>query len=139
MMQKLLLQCLTALILIISLTSCEDLFNNSDTKPDGSAPYVRLDAPLNNSVFMSGKTIPIQSLISDKDKIKELEVQVVNLADGSLNQTVWGYKKHPKTNPVIVDTTIKASSLPQGSYLLRMSLTDNRTNSKVKEVRFSIR
>ncbi len=138
MIQKFILKSLVALIFVGILTSCEDLFDTSGTKPDGSAPAVRLEAPQNKSVFTLGNNVPIKSVISDKDRIKEMEVQVVHVSDGSLNQTVWGYKKNPTTNPVIVDTAIDASVLAPGTYLLRMNLVDNRTNTKVKEVFFSV-
>ncbi|PSR52575.1 hypothetical protein AHMF7605_03055 [Adhaeribacter arboris] len=139
MIQKHLLNSVLAVVLFFFLASCEELFDTSDTKPDGSAPAVRLEAPQNNSVFSLGNNVPIKSVISDKDRIKEMEVQVVLLADGSANQTVWGYKKNPTTNPVIVDTTINTAVLTPGNYLLRMNLVDNRTNSKVKEVFFSVK
>ena len=139
MIQRRLFNCFLALLFISTLTSCEDIFDTSGTKPDGSAPAVRLDGPLNNSVFAAGSKVTIKSTISDKDRIKEMEVQVVHISDGNTNNTVWGYKKYPTTNPVIVDTTIDASVLTPGNYLLRMNLVDNRTNTKVKEVFFSVK
>src|SRR5690349_16776538 len=85
-------------------SACTELLNDSDTAPDGSAPAIQLQAPAENSLFNRGNIIPIKSVISDKDRIKEMEVQVIKISQGVASPVIWGYKKFPKTNPVIVDT-----------------------------------
>ena len=127
------------MILVIGLAVCEELFNESETGPDGSLPYVRLQAPTEKSLFKTGQDVKIASTISDKDGIQEMDIKVVRMSDGAISQTVWGYKKFPTTNPVIVDTLISATNLTKGDYLLRLNLIDKRTNTQTKEVRFSVK
>lgn len=127
------------LSILCTLASCEELFNESETGPDGSVPFVRLQAPNDNSVFKIGQNVKIVSTISDKDGIQEMDVKVVKVSDGAASQAVWGYKKFPTTNPVIVDTLIAANNLTAGEYLLRLNLIDKRTNVQVKEVHFTVK
>lgn len=138
-MQKILLRTLILVLNAGLMAGCTDFFNDSSNRSDGSAPAIRLQAPIENSAFSVGQDVKIQSVISDKDRIKEMEVQVVKIAEGLPSKTVWSYKKFPTTNPVIVDTTIASAGWEEGEYLLRMNLVDNRTNAKVREVRFTIR
>lgn len=139
MNSKHLLRAAFLLLVVFSTAGCEELLNESDTKPDGSVPFIRLQAPTDNSVFKTGQNIKLISSISDKDGIQEMDIQVVKLLDGAASQAVWGYKKFPTTNPVIVDTLIAATDLTKGNYLLRMNLVDKRTNTQIKEVRFSVK
>ncbi len=136
---KNILSCLIILVWIGILSGCADLNKDSETAPDGSLPAIQLQAPTDNSIFTSGNTIAIKSVISDKDKIKEMEVQVVKISQGSASEAIWGYKKFPITNPVIVDTLMNTTGLTSGHYMVRFNLVDNRTNVGVKEVHFLIR
>ena len=124
---------------VSTLSGCTELLNDSDTEADGSVPAVQLQAPTDNSIFAAGSTVFIKSVISDKDKIKEMEVQVVKVSQGSTSEAIWSYKKFPTTNPVIVDTTLNTAGFTSGHYLIRFNLVDNRTNVGVKEVHFLIR
>ena len=121
------------------LGGCTELDKDTATVPDGSVPAIQLQAPSDNSIFASGNTISIKSVISDKDKIKEMEVQVVKVSQGSTSEAIWGYKKYPTTNPVVVDTIMNTTGFTSGHYMVRFNLVDNRTNVGVKEVHFLIR
>ncbi len=127
------------LVFLSGLSGCSELLNDSDTEADGSLPAIQLQAPTDNSVFTTGHTISIKSVISDKDRIKEMDVQVVKVNQGRTSAAIWGYKKFPTTNPVIVDTTMNTAGFTSGHYLIRFNLVDNRTNVQVKEVHFLIR
>jgi hypothetical protein len=122
---------------LFAFTACEELLNEDTTSPDGSVPYIAVQAPYENSVFSAGQVVRIKSEITDKDKIKRLEVHVTR-TDGA-GGDVWGYTKHPQKNPVIVDTTFSAAGLGKGSYLISLNTIDGRTNVGTKTIRFSIK
>jgi len=136
--------------LVAVFTGCEEYFEKKDSQPDGSKPYIAISAPADNSVFSSNEAIKIESVISDKDKVKELEVQIVQLGEGgSVNnksigtdnsaKALWSFKEFPKTNPVVVDTALAAANLPAGEYLLTLNTIDNRTTVGIKEVHFTVK
>jgi len=140
-----------ALLALLGLfTGCEEYFAEKDSEPDGSKPYISVMSPANNSVFARNQNIEIESLLSDKDNIKELEVQIVKLNSESSfstttidtttsgNKAVWSFKKYPTQNPVIIDTTVAASVLTAGNYLLVFNGIDGRTNVGTKEIKFTV-
>ncbi|RDC63922.1 Ig-like domain-containing protein [Adhaeribacter pallidiroseus] len=139
MLYKNVLASFITLVWVGVLSGCAELNKDSETAPDGSLPVIQLQAPTDNSIFTSGNTISIKSTISDKDRIKEMEVQVVKVIQGSTSEAIWGYKKFPTTNPVIVDTSMNTTGLTSGHYMVRFNLVDTRTNAQVKEVHFLIR
>jgi hypothetical protein len=122
---------------LFAFTGCEELLQEDTTSPDGSLPYISMVAPYENSVFTSGQAVRIKSEITDKDKIKKLEVHVTK-SDGA-GGDVWGYTKFPKKNPVIVDTTFSAAGLAKGDYIITLNTIDGRTNVSSKITRFSVR
>jgi hypothetical protein len=137
--------------LVAVFTGCEEYFEKKDSEPDGSKPYIAISAPADNSVFSSNQAIKIESVISDKDKVKELEVQIVQLGEvgiANANKSIggdnnakalWSFKEFPKTNPVVVDTAFAAATLPAGEYLLTLNTIDGRTNVGIKEVHFTVK
>ena len=150
-----------ALVALVAVfTGCEEYFEKKDSEQDGSKPYIAISAPADNSVFAPNQSIKIESLISDKDNVKELEVQIVKLqglgngnanANANINananagnndngnKAVWSFKKFPLKNPVVVDTALAASALPAGTYLLTLNSIDGRTNVGTKEVKFTVK
>ena len=140
---------LALIALVAVFTSCEEYFEKKDSQPDGSTPYIAISAPAQNSVFDNNEAIKIESVISDKDQVKELEVQIVRLGEsadeaskavaGNASEAVWGFKDFPIKNPVVIDTALTSASLPAGDYLLTLNTIDNRTNVGIKEVRFSVK
>jgi hypothetical protein len=134
-----------ALVALVAVfTGCEEYFEKKDSEADGSTPYIAISAPADNSVFTQNQTIEIESLISDKDQVKELEVQVVKLAEstkqvGNISESVWSYKDFPVKNPVVIDTVLAASNLAPGNYLLTLNSIDKRTNVGIKEVHFTVK
>lgn len=126
--------------LVVALTafsSCEEMFKEDTTSPDGSVPYIAVQSPNDNASYASQQQITIKSEITDKDKIQQLEVHVTR-ADGA-NGDVWGYTQYPKKNPVLVDTAFSAASLTPGNYIITLNTIDGRTNVGSKVIRFSIK
>jgi hypothetical protein len=121
---------------VAAMTSCEQLFNEDVTSPDGSSPLITINTPYDNTVYSTSQAIRIQSEISDKDKISQLDVKVTKL-DGS-NQ-VWGFTKFPMKNPVILDTAFSAAGLAAGNYVLTLNTIDGRTNVGTKEIKFTVK
>lgn len=122
---------------LAALSSCEELWNEDTTSPDGSLPFIHVLSPNENTVFTSLEQVRIKSEISDKDKIKQLEVHVSRVNAGTGD--VWGYTKYPLKNPVIIDTTFSAAGLPAGDYILTLNTIDGRTNAGSKVIRFSVK
>jgi hypothetical protein len=131
------LKLLPLIFSLAAFTSCDELLNEDTTSPDGSLPYISMLAPYENSVFTSSQSVRIKSEISDKDKIKRLEVHV-SKSDGT-GGDVWGYTKFPKKHPVIIDTTFSAAGLATGDYIITLNTIDGRTNVGSKVIRFSIK
>ena len=137
--------------LVAVFTGCEEYFEKKDSEPDGSKPYIAISAPADNSVFAGDQPIKIESVISDKDDVKELDVQIVKLDAAAManassnnsspgtNTAVWSFKKLPVKNPVVIDTFMAASALPAGDYLLTLNTVDGRTNVGSKEVKFTVK
>ena len=122
------------------LVSCEDYYAQKDGEADGSNPYISIAAPGQNAVFNQNQSIKLESLLSDKDKVKKIEVQIVNLnKEGEDNETLLTFNKFPKKNPVVLDTAISTADLPAGDYLLILNGTDGRANMGTKEVNFTIK
>ena len=147
-----------ALVALVALfTGCEEYFEKKDSEQDGSKPYIAISAPADNSVFATTQSIKIESVVSDKDNVKELEVQIVKLEGSEIgngnanananavntgngsNKAVWSFKKFPIKNPVVVDTAFAAANLPAGNYLLTLNSIDGRTNVGTKEVKFTVK
>ena len=151
-----------ALVALVALfTGCEEYFEKKDSEQDGSKPYIAILAPADNSVFATDQSIKIESVVSDKDNVKELEVQIVKLEGSEIgngnananatananagntgngsNKAVWSFKKFPIKNPVVVDTAFAAANLPAGNYLLTLNSIDGRTNVGTKEVKFTVK
>lgn len=149
---------LALISLVVIFTGCEEYFEKKDGEPDGSNPYIAISSPADNSTFIGTQSIKIESVISDKDDVKEFEVQIVKMEDAkgpnanananatdnansisSNNHAVWSFKKFPIKNPVVVDTAFSASQLPAGEYLLTLNTIDGRTNVGIKEVKFTVK
>lgn len=121
-------------------SGCEEYFAEKDAEADGSDPYISISAPAQNSVYDNNGSIKIESLLSDKDFVKEIEVQVVSLdSSAKSNEPILSFKKFPKKNPVILDTTLATADLPVGEYLLILNGIDGRTNVGTKEVKFLVK
>jgi predicted phage tail protein len=128
---------LTFALLLATFSGCGELFDEDSTAPDGSVPYITVQSPYDNTVYSGQEVVRIKSEISDKDKIQQLEVHV-SRTDGN-NGEVWGYKKFPKKNPVLIDTTFSAAGLASGNYAITLNTIDGRTNVGTKVIRFSIK
>ena len=122
---------------LAALSSCEELWNEDTTTPDGSVPYIAVQSPHDNTIYTAQQQVRIKSEISDKDKIKQLEVHVspVNAGTGD----VWGFTKFPKKNPVILDTAFSAAGLATGDYIITLTTIDGRTNTGSKVIRFTVK
>ena len=123
---------------LMALAGCS-YFEEDLTSPDGSAPYISVLSPGENTVFTDGQVLNLKSEILDKDKINQLEVQIIKLNAESSNAPVWGFTQQPKKNPVVIDTALAVSSLPAGDYLLTLNTVDSRTNVGTKEIKFSVK
>ena len=124
---------------LLGFTSCDDIFNEDLTTPDGSLPAITQQAPAQQSAYMASQNIPIQFYIVDKDKISDLEVHMTRTGEGSLAaQEVFGFRQAPEQTGVTVDTTFNAAGLAAGNYQLTITAIDGRTNKTVKTTDFTV-
>lgn len=122
---------LFALLALLSLASCEDLFE--DSGPDGSVPHITIKSPTADKTIARSKGLRINISVSDKDLVKNFEV-TVNREDAST--AVARFVKRPNKIVLEIDTTIMIPNLDPGNYTVTATARDGRTNQGVKEANF---
>lgn len=127
---------LASAVMVVSLTACEDVFEEGSLQPDGSKPALTIRNPTKNQVLAKSSGLRVKLTASDKDKVKELHVRVraVNGDADYINFTTLPDKKILE-----FDTLLSATELPQGNYTLTINATDYRTNVSFSEVLFSVK
>ena len=127
---------LASVIAVVSLTACEDIFEDGSLQPDGSKPALTIRNPTKNQKLSKSSGLRVKLTASDKDKVKELQVRV---------RAVGGDADHinfttlPDKKILEFDTVLNAIQLPQGDYTLTINATDYRTNVATDEVQFSVK
>lgn len=127
---------LASAVMVVSLTACEDVFEDGSLQPDGSKPALTIRNPTSNQRLTKASGLRVKLTASDKDKVKELQVRV---------RAVGGDADHinfttlPDKKILEFDTLLTAYELPQGDYTLTINATDFRTNVATGEVTFSVK
>lgn len=127
---------LASAVMVVSLTACEDVFEDGSLQPDGSKPALTIRNPTSNQRLTKASGLRVKLTASDKDKVKELQVRV---------RAVGGDADHinfttlPDKKILEFDTLLTAYELPQGDYTLTINATDFRTNVATGEVSFSVK
>ena len=127
---------LASALVAVSLTACEDLFEDGSLQPDGSKPALTIRNPTKNQILNKTSGLRVKITASDKDKVKELLVRVRAVGGDAdhINFTTFPDKKILE-----FDTLLNASALRQGDYTLTIEATDFLTNVTSDEVAFSVK
>lgn len=120
----------------VSLTACEDLFEDGSLQPDGSTPYLVIHTPTKMQALSKASGLRLKYSVSDKDMVKEIQVQVRESEAGT---DYIQYTTQPQKKWHDVDTLLSTGHLRQGTYTLRIQATDFRTNVASEEVTFTVK
>lgn len=123
-------------VAVVSLTACEDLFEDGSLQPDGSKPYLVIHAPTKKQAVTKASGIRLRYTVSDKDKVAEVQVRVRESEAGT---DVIHYTEFPGQNWLDADTLLSSGNLRAGTYILMIQATDLRTNVAADTVVFSIK
>jgi hypothetical protein len=123
-------------VAVASLTACEDLFEDGSLQPDGSHPYLVIHAPTKSQALSKAAGIRLKFSVSDKDKVKEVQVRVRESEAGT---DVVQYTTEPGKSWVDTDTLLLAGKLRAGYYTLTVQATDFRTNVSADTVSFTVK
>ncbi|RAU81722.1 Ig-like domain-containing protein [Pontibacter arcticus] len=121
---------------LLALSSCSDLFDENNLKPDGSKPSVMIISPTNNQAISKNDGLHIAVSAVDKDEFKAISFTIAGAKDA---------KEHVKFNKaeaksrLAFDTVIAVNALKPGAYTLLINAIDKRTNQATQEVKFSVR
>ena len=125
---------LAAMLAIVALTSCEDLFEEGDMQPDGSKPSLTINKPTNNQAVSQTQGLRLHVTAVDKDIVKSVEFNV-----NGAETTLLSFKKLSEKNVVDFDTLVSVQNLAPGTYQLKVRATDGRTNVSEQEVNLVIK
>ena len=120
-------QLLSFLIIWILLLSC-----SKKREDDKEVPVVTITSPVNNQVFPVGETIQIQGNISDNQYIKEVHIEINNLATDAEYLHVHiipGSKTYAINQPLTLQSGI--------SYKIKVSAEDPSANTFSQQINIS--
>ncbi|WP_125185457.1 hypothetical protein [Botryobacter ruber] len=126
---------LATMLAVVMLTSCEDIFEDG-MKPDGSKPYVTVNAPTANHSFTKANGVAVSLSVVDKDDVKDLIVQISDLNGEA---PIVDFTKHFNKNVAILDTLVAQNQLMPGSYKLSITAKDKRSNVQKQEITFKVK
>ena len=130
---------MTVAFAVLTMVGCKNIFEDNDLKVDGSTPFHTPIAPAENGVYSASQPFKIESNFTDKDKLSEIDVEMIRLASSSAeSKSVVNFKRLPDVVNYKLDTTLAANSLAPGNYQMIIRSKDKRTNEGKKEIRFSI-
>lgn len=117
------------------LTACEDVFEDDSLQPDGSVPSVKVNSPTKNPTVTAAQGLQVYVTVVDKDKVDKLDFQVL----GSQGEKpLIDFSKKPNKAVVEFDTLVSLKGIVPGTYTLKISAKDMRTNSTEEEVKFTV-
>lgn len=127
---------LASLGVLLMLTSCEDLFEDGSLQPDGSVPYLVVNAPSNSQSLRSGEQLRISVTASDKDSVSSMRFTVKG---ASAETPLVDFTKVLRKRVVEFDTLVSMGNASPGTYSLSVDATDRKTNRALKEVSVTVR
>jgi hypothetical protein len=120
---------LFVLYLVIILAGCS---KGSTKEKDYEAPVVTVTTPTNNQAFTGGQSIMIAGTVTDNKYIKEIHIEISNLADATEYLHVH---IHPDASSF---TFNQAFTIQTGiAYKIRVIADDGSANSTAKSIEIS--
>lgn len=117
------------------LSACEDVFEDNSLQPDGSVPSVKVNSPTKNRTVTAAQGLQVYVTVVDKDKINKLDFQVLG-AQGE--KPLIDFSKKPNKAVVEFDTLVSLKGIVPGTYTLKISAKDMRTNLTEEQVNFTV-
>ncbi len=127
---------LASVFAVLSLTACEDLFEDGSLQPDGSNPSLTINAPSGNQSLNRTQGLRVSITAVDKDKVKDMQF---TLRGANSEKDVLSFQKFPQKSVIEFDTVVALGTVTPGSYKLTVKATDKRTNIAVQEVNFTVK
>ncbi len=127
---------LAAVAAVCLLTSCEDLFEDGSLQPDGSLPSLTINNPTKNQTITSVQGLPVYITVVDKDKVENINFSV--LSPGAESPVV-DFNVMPHKTVVEFDTLMALEGVAPGTYTLKITAQDKRTNLSVKQTSFTVK
>jgi hypothetical protein len=123
---------------ILTLAGCKNIFDTNDVAVDGSTPYNKVAAPAAENVYQASEPFKLQGNFSDKDDIKQLDVNLVRLDGASGSENVVSFQRKPNVHFYQLDTTLAPNTLAPGKYQLKFHSVDGRKNEGTTDINFSV-
>jgi predicted secreted protein len=127
---------LASMAAVCLLTSCEDVFEDGNMKPDGSKPSLTINNPTRNQTITNTQPLRVDITVVDKDEVNSLDFTVIG-ENG--DRTILNFKTTPYKTVVEFDTLVSLNEIVPGSYTLKITAEDNRTNVSEQEVKFTVK
>lgn len=123
---------------ILTLTGCKNIFENDEVSVDGSTPFSKVAAPAAENVYKASEAFNLQGNFSDKDNIKQLDVNLVRLDGQSGSENVVSFQRKPGVHFYQLDTVLAPNTLAPGNYQLTFRSVDGRQNEGTTDIKFSV-
>lgn len=127
---------LASMAAVCLLTACEDLFEDGSMQPDGSMPSLTINNPTKNQTIATTQGLQVYITVVDKDQVENINFSV--LSPGAESAFV-DFDMMPHKTVVEFDTLMSLEGIVPGTYTLKISAQDKRTNLSVKEIPFTVK
>ncbi|MCJ8167500.1 Ig-like domain-containing protein [Pontibacter sp. E15-1] len=125
-----------AMAAICLLSSCEDLFEEGNLQPDGSKPSLTINNPTVNQNITTSQGLKVYVTVVDKDEVENINFSVSGVQG---EKALLDFTVAPHKTVVEFDTLVALDNITPGSYTLKISAKDKRTNLIEKEVAFNVK
>ncbi|MBK0402429.1 hypothetical protein I5M27_05495 [Adhaeribacter sp. BT258] len=109
-----------------------------EVKVDGSTPYTKVAAPAAENVYKASEGFKLQGNFTDKDNIKQLDVNLVRLDGNAGSENVVSFQRKPDVHFYQLDTLLAPNTLAPGNYQLTFRSVDGRQNEGTTDIKFSV-
>ncbi len=127
---------LASLAAVFLLASCEDLFEEGNLQPDGSKPSLTINNPTNNQTITGTQSLQVYVTVVDKDEVEKINFSIMGQSG---EKALLSFNKAPHKTVVEYDTLLSLPNMTPGTYTLKVTAQDKRTNLVEKEVGFTVK
>lgn len=127
---------LASMAAVCLFTACEDLFEDGSLQPDGSMPSLKINNPSLNQTITPSQGLPVYITVVDKDQVESINLSV---SSPGAESPLVDFNMAPLKTVVEFDTLVSMSGAVPGTYTLKITAKDKRTNLSVKEISFTVK